>query len=81
LGLFGQLGAAEAPSYLSGLLISHELRGLLPAGRPHVHLIGGAALQARYERALGLLGATAESHGEALAARGLHCLARARGLS
>mgnify|MGYP006915277559 CR=1 FL=1 len=34
----------------------------------------------RYARALGRLGASSLAHGEALAARGLHALARARGL-
>ena len=78
-GLFGELSATRLPSYLSGLLIGHELQGL--AGqRGQVHLIGGQALLRRYERALFLRGIEAQSHGEALTARGLHRLARSRAL-
>jgi 2-dehydro-3-deoxygalactonokinase len=75
-GLFGELSAAQLPSYLSGLLIGHELRGLLGPVR-HVHLIGSEALLQRYQRALALQGVSAEAHGEALTARGLYRLARA----
>jgi 2-dehydro-3-deoxygalactonokinase len=75
-GLFGELSPAQLPSYLSGLLIGHELHGLLKSAR-QVHLIGGAALLRRYQRALALHGVEAIAHGEALAARGLHRLARA----
>ena len=73
-GLFGELSGAQLPSYLSGLLIGHELNGLL-AGARHVHLIGSEALVQRYRRALALRGVGAQLHGEALAARGLHGLA------
>jgi len=79
-GLFGTLSALQAPSYLSGLLIGHELRGLLPAARTTVHLIGAEALLQRYVRALALLGIASETHSEALTARGLLRLAQACGL-
>lgn len=80
-GLFGQLDAAQAPSYLSGLLIGHELRGLqVPSTEAAIHLVGGSALTARYARALALLGAASVPHAEALTACGLHRLAQARGL-
>jgi 2-dehydro-3-deoxygalactonokinase len=75
--LFGALDPAQAPSYLSGLLIGHELRGLLPADRPAVHLIGEAALVRRYQRALCALDVVSQVHGEALSARGLFRLAAA----
>jgi 2-dehydro-3-deoxygalactonokinase len=78
LGLFDELTAAELPSYLSGLLIGHELNGLAPPGGT-VHLIGGAALVRRYARALALRGIEVQAHGEALTARGLHRLALAAG--
>jgi 2-dehydro-3-deoxygalactonokinase len=79
LDLFGELTPAQAPSYLSGLLIGHELEGLAPhAGR--VHLIGSAALTQRYERALRARGIEPVVHSDALSARGLHRLARQRGL-
>jgi 2-dehydro-3-deoxygalactonokinase len=79
LGLFGELSGAAAPSYLSGLLVGHELNGLAPASGT-VHLIGSAALTRRYERALAARGLQPIAHAEALTARGLHRLARARGL-
>jgi 2-dehydro-3-deoxygalactonokinase len=75
-GLFGELSPAQLPSYLSGLLIGHELQGLLGSAS-RVHLIGGAALLRRYQRALAMHGVEAIAHGEALAAHGLHRLARA----
>ena len=74
--LFGELAPAQLPSYLSGLLIGHELQGLL-AGAGPVHLIGGESLLHRYRRALTLRRVDAQAHGEALAARGLYLLARA----
>jgi len=79
-GLFGELGAAGAPSYLSGLLVGHELRALHSSAGGVVHLVGGAALTPRYTRALALLGATAQAHGEDLSATGLFRIATARGL-
>jgi 2-dehydro-3-deoxygalactonokinase len=77
LGLFGELAAAEASSYLSGLLIGHELRGLLPKDAGLVHLVGTPALQRRYGQALTLMGVPSRFHGEALAARGLFLLGQA----
>jgi 2-dehydro-3-deoxygalactonokinase len=80
-GLFGSLEAPLAPSFLSGLLIGHELRGLLPDGARHVHLVGGPALAQRYRRALDRLGVASTVHGESLTAAGLCRLARAAGLT
>ena len=79
-GLFGELSAAQLPSYLSGLLIGHELNGLL-AGAQHVHLIGSEALVQRYRSALSLHNVDVRVHGEALAARGLYNLALAARLT
>lgn len=79
LGLFARLDSAQAPSYLSGLLIGHELRALAPAPVDVVHLVGGAGLARRYARALAQLGQPSHSHGETLAAHGLYRLAQARG--
>lgn len=73
-GLFGELTAAQLPSYLSGLLIGHELHGLL-GGAQRVHLIGSEALVQRYRRALALRHVSVKVHGEALVAQGLHRLA------
>ncbi len=77
-GLFGELPAAQAASYLSGLLIGDELHGWISAMAPQgeaVHLVGGSALTARYARALQALGVASRVHPETLAARGLHRLA------
>jgi 2-dehydro-3-deoxygalactonokinase len=74
--LFGELAPAQLPSYLSGLLIGHELQGL-PADDGPVHLIGSQALLRQYSLALSLRGVAVQVHGEALAARGLYRLARA----
>lgn len=80
-GLFGQLAPEAAPSYLSGLLIGHEILGLMPQGLPAcVHLVGEAALCERYRRALSQKGTQAELHDPALGARGLWRLAQAAGL-
>jgi 2-dehydro-3-deoxygalactonokinase len=77
-GLFGELSDAQAPSYLSGLLIGHELRSLVPAGTTRVHLVGSSGLLRRYERSLAARGIAAQHHDEALSARGLHMLLQAR---
>ncbi len=78
-GLFGDLDARQAPSFLSGLLVGHELRALMPPGVKTVHLIGGAALRARYERALRAAGVAVHVHAEDCVARGLAAMARACG--
>ena len=78
LGLFGQLDGRLAPSYLSGLLIGHELRGMVTQRLATAHLIGSTSLTQRYARALRLLGVRSESHDEALSAAGLRRLALAR---
>lgn len=75
LGLFDRLVPAQAPAYLSGLLIGHEVRAQLPLRAP-VHLIGGPTLGARYRQAFDLLGIDSHLHGEDLAACGLFHLTR-----
>ena len=67
LGLFGRL--ADAESYLSGLLIGHEVRAAAPPGP--VHLIGAAPLCALYARAISLCGGTAAIVDGDAAAQGL----------
>ncbi len=68
LGLFDRLPETAAASYLSGLLIGHELREALPAGDT-VHLVGSAPLCALYARAVALCGGRAVvPSGEAAAA-------------
>lgn len=78
LGLFERLSAAAAPSYLSGLLIGHELLAH-PVLPPVVHLVGGSGLLARYAHALAALGSRVRTHPEDLAARGLYRLAQQHG--
>ncbi len=76
LGLFGALAEEQGASYLSGLLIGHEVRAALPAGGAAVHLIGAGALCDLYARAIAACGAHATVHGEDAAARGLARLGR-----
>jgi 2-dehydro-3-deoxygalactonokinase len=54
-GLFDQLSATALASYLSGLLIGHELQAESTAS-PIVHVLGSAHLTQRYVRALQRLG-------------------------
>lgn len=55
-GLFGELSGSHASSYLSGLLIGHEMRAARDAGR--VYLLGAPGLTALYVKAGTLLGTT-----------------------
>jgi len=75
-GLLGRLSEAQSPSYLSGLLIGHEIRARVP--RPScVHLIGNERLLPVYAHALHGFGIEARRHSEDLAASGLYRLASA----
>jgi 2-dehydro-3-deoxygalactonokinase len=63
LPLSGQLGDDEVESYLSGLLIGAEIRAAHTRGRrtaDTVHVLGGAALTARYIDACKILGISAK---------------------
>lgn len=51
--LMGDLGPSASASYLSGILIGHELRGV---EAKEVHILGAPALAALYSRAASLLG-------------------------
>lgn len=75
LGIAGRLDDGAAASYLSGLLIGHEVRAALPGGG-RVHLIGAAPLCALYARAIGARGGTAIVGHEDAAARGLFTIGR-----
>lgn len=78
LGLAGALAETGAASYLSGLLIGHEVRAALSAAhrppRQLVNLIGNPALCALYARAIDACGGMPEvlDTDAAAAARGLH---------
>jgi len=69
LGLFAQLGEAAAASYLSGLLIGHEVRAAAPASP--VLLIGAGALCGLYGQAIALCGGSATLAEADAAAQGL----------
>ena len=73
LGLFGALSEAEAGSYLSGLLIGHEIASSAPAGT--VHLIGAPTLCALYAQAFERRGVRASVAPDDLSARGLISIA------
>ncbi len=69
LGLFQRLPETEAASYLSGLLIGHEVGCVSPKGV--VHLVGAAPLCSLYALAIDSYGAEARIAGPDAAARGL----------
>jgi 2-dehydro-3-deoxygalactonokinase len=72
LALFGRLSDAEGASYLSGLLIGHEVRdGLASAAQVPVQLIGARGLCCLYARAIEHCGGTATIMDEDAAATGL----------
>lgn len=72
LVLAGKLAETATRSYLSGLLIGHEIRAALPAGPADpVHLVGEAALCRLYARALAACGAPAIVETGDAASRGL----------
>jgi 2-dehydro-3-deoxygalactonokinase len=76
LVLTQQLDACDSLEYLSGLLIGEEIRCALPAGTPHLTLIGARALCERYERALVLFGSATPRLVEDTSAKGLWEIAR-----
>jgi 2-dehydro-3-deoxygalactonokinase len=74
--LFGKLAETDAGSYLSGILIGHELRAALAgAMNEPVHVIGAADLAALYVRAISACGAKAVCHDGEASARGLAAIA------
>jgi 2-dehydro-3-deoxygalactonokinase len=70
LGLMGRLPEAASASYLSGLLIGHEVRAALPADAT-VHLIGATGLCGLYAEAVVAFGGRAAIMPADAAARGL----------
>ena len=77
LALFGELGTEQTASYLSGLLIGHEIRAALQADVA-VHLIGAAPLCALYAEAIALCSGHAILIDEDAAAIGLARIGQAR---
>lgn len=70
LSLTGQLTAKSSASFLSGLLIGHEIRAALPQN-DRVTLLGSATLCALYARAIAACGGTSVTGPEDCAAQGL----------
>lgn len=79
--LFGRFQPQALASYLSGMLVGHELQAALAGLSAPVHLIGSEALVERYAHALQARGIRANRHPEELAAAGMYRLAKARGLA
>ena len=82
LGLFGELGEAALPSYLSGLLIGSEIGGALSL-TPHagsVTILGNAALTQRYTEAFAIAGIATLAGAPDCAALGLWRIAKVAGL-
>lgn len=77
LGLMGDLAPAETASYLSGLLIGHEVRAVLEEGRPAgpIHLAGSETLARAYALAFEEAGLPHVRHADDIVARGLALIA------
>jgi len=80
LHLMDRLEPAETRSFLSGLLIGHEIvAALAETGATRVELVGAAGLAALYADALLLSGVAVRSHDPDLVAAGLHHVGRSLG--
>jgi 2-dehydro-3-deoxygalactonokinase len=75
LALVGQLREEASASYLSGLLIGHEVRAAMPGGAV-VHLVGAAMLCGLYAQAIESCGGGAKVEDEDAAALGLAAIGR-----
>jgi 2-dehydro-3-deoxygalactonokinase len=75
LALTGDLKEDTTASYLSGLLIGHEVRAVMPS-HAHVHLVGALQLCKLYQQAIAALGGTSTVEDEDAAARGLAAIGR-----
>ncbi len=75
LTLMDQLKEDASASYLSGLLIGHEVRTVMPAGA-HIHLAGDSQLCSLYAQAIQSCGGSFTLEDEHAAARGLAAIGR-----
>jgi 2-dehydro-3-deoxygalactonokinase len=75
LALMGQMKEDVSASYLSGLLIGHEVRATMPQGS-HVHLVGAAHLCNLYAQVIEVCGGRATAEDEDAAALGLAAIGR-----
>lgn len=74
LSLVGRLGQSSAGSYLSGLVVGHEVRQALTEGS-QVHVIGAPDLAKSYARAIQMCGGFSRIWSEETAAVGLNRIA------
>lgn len=74
--LAGQIAEQHSASYLSGIVIGHELRSVTIADR--FHLVGGTDLTALYSLAASHMNMAAVVHDAGAARRGLFALAQLR---
>jgi 2-dehydro-3-deoxygalactonokinase len=75
LALMNRLEEEDSASYLSGLLIGHDVRSAMPSGS-HVHLVGAEQLCTLYAQAISVCGGSSTLEDENAAARGLAAIAR-----
>jgi 2-dehydro-3-deoxygalactonokinase len=75
LALTDQLKDQASASYLSGLLIGHEVRAVMAPGA-HVHLVGAPQLCSLYAQAIQACGGSFTIEDEDAAARGLAAIGR-----
>lgn len=75
LTLMNQLREDASGSYLSGLLIGHEVRAMMPPGA-HIDLVGNSKLCSLYAQAIQTCGGSCTLQQEDAAARGLAAIAR-----
>ncbi|MDO9706712.1 2-dehydro-3-deoxygalactonokinase [Paracraurococcus lichenis] len=77
LGLMGDLAATETASYLSGLLIGHEVQAVLAEGAPTgpIHLAGSETLAQAYAMAFNEFGLAHRRQPDDIVARGLALIA------
>ncbi len=75
LALMDRLKEEASASYLSGLLVGHEVRAAMPPGT-HVHLVGAAQLCSLYGQAIEACEGSFTLEDQDAAARGLAAIAR-----
>jgi 2-dehydro-3-deoxygalactonokinase len=75
LPLMGHLDETLSASYLSGLLIGHEVRSAMPSA-DRVHLVGSATLCQLYAQAIEVCGGSATVEDQDAAALGLAAIGR-----
>jgi len=80
LNLMGRLEQSETRSFLSGLMIGHEVAAAIAeTDARQVELVGAAGLAALYAEALALSGIAVRPHDPDLVAAGLHHIGRGLG--